>query len=266
MNKPDVFPDWCVENNKNGFNNTPTKVEYPLEKVKNGWDINEVPPREWVNFLYNLLSKWIRYLNERVEKISVVGVPIGVALPTFPSFDGTYKCTALDFPDEFGFVLCNGQEIKDKESPFFGKKVPNLNNNNFLKGSSKDNILSGNENHKVNYNHTHNYAHTHEMTQIKISGISPSKLVQVYNASASKSQSSWDYNITFNGTANGSGNGNTPIIVSIPHDYKTLYTSGVSGDAINGVLDDAKTSNITGSSQLNIEPQNVTTVYIIRIK
>ena len=266
MNKPDMFPYWCEDNNKNGFNNTPTKAEYPQEKVKNGWDINEVPPREWVNFLYNLLSKWIRYLNERVEKISVVGVPVGVALPTFPSFDGTYKCTALAFPDEFGFVLCNGQEIKDKDSPFFGKKVPNVNDNNFLKGSNKDNIASGNENHQVNYDHVHNYAHTHEVSRIKVAGVATAKFVQTFNEKADKKQSGWDYNLTFNGTSRTSDTGNTMLLITNAHETKTLYSSGVAGDAVNGELDEAKTTGIIGNNKLSIEPRNISAVYIIRIK
>ncbi len=265
MNKPENFPDWCMKNNKNGINNTSTKFEYPQAKKDDGWDIDEAPPREWENYWKNLTAIWLRYLDEQLQKVSVVGVPVGIVLPTFPSLGG-YKCVALEKADEFGFVLCNGQTINDQSSSFNGKIIPNLNNNSFLKGSIKDNVSSGNKENKINYNHTHNYAHTHAVSKIKVAGVSTPKYVQTFNEKPNRKESEWDYNLTFNGTSRTSDTGNTMLLISNAHETKILYSSGVSGDAVNGELDAAETATVSGSSELNIEPQNVTTVYIIRIK
>jgi hypothetical protein len=265
INKPNKYADWCIKNNKNGLNNTPTKVEYPQSKIDDGWDVDEIPPREWENYKNNLVGQWLRYLDEQLQKVSTVGVPVGVALPTFPSLGG-YKCVALEKADEFGFVLCNGQIINDQESPFNGKTIPNLNNNNFLKGSNKDNVLGGNKNNNVNFNHTHNYAHTHEVTRLKIDNAYTGRLIQLFYENARKGENEPDYVLSFNPAANTSAKGSGLQLVNSSHDYRNFYTSGVLGDAINGVLDKAETSNISGKSDLNIEPQNVTTVYIIRIK
>lgn len=265
-NRPDKFPDWCMLNNSNGPNNTPTKSPYPQSKSNDGWDIGEIPPREWENFWKNLNAQWTHYFDEQISKISTVGVPIGVALPTFPSLGG-YNCTALDIADEFGFVLCNGQTIADSSSIFNGKAIPNLNGNNFLKGSDKDNQIEGNKGHTVNFDHTHNYAHTHEVMQFQIKSTAAGKITQLFNATPdANNPSHWDEPILYNGTINSSTDGNTLQIVTPPMPLTTFYTSGVTGSAVNGFLNKAETSKVTGGASLNIEPQNITTIYIIRIK
>lgn len=265
--RPNIFPDWCMQDNSNGINNTPTKSAYPQSKSDNGWDIGEIPPREWENYWKNLTAQWTRYFDEQIAKISTVGVPIGVALPTFPSLGG-YNCTALDFADEFGFVLCNGQTILDETSIFNGKVIPNLNGNNFLKGSNKDNHIEGNKNHEVNFDHTHNYAHTHEVMQFQIKSTATGKIIQQFNATPdANNQSHWDEIISYNGTVNGSNDGNTlQLVYTGEMPLTTFYTSGVAGSAVNGFLNKAETAKVTDGASLNIEPQNITTIYIIRIK
>ncbi|WP_397602201.1 hypothetical protein [Silvanigrella sp.] len=267
MNKPDVFPDWCVENNKNGFNNTPTKVEYPLEKIKNGWDINEVPPREWENYWKNLTAKWLHYLDEQLQKVSVVGVPVGIVLPTFPSLGG-YKCVALEKADEFGFVLCNGQKINDQSSSFNGKIIPNLNNNLFLKGSLEDNKKQGNSEHSADFNHTHNYSHTHKTGeyQIKINGAQKVLEQYIYTNADKNSQPNQDNVFQYSGIASSGGSGDTMRLINSPTVLTEMFTSGVYGDAINDVLENAQTSGVTNYKKFNIEPENITTIYIMRIK
>lgn len=264
--RPSLFPDWCMKNNSNGPNDTPTKSAYPQSKTDDGFDIGEIPPREWENYWKNLTALWTHYFDEQIEKISTVGVPIGVALPTFPSLGG-YNCTALTAADEYGFVLCNGQTINDSSSVFNGKVIPNLNGNNFLKGSNKDNQIEGNKDHKVNFDHTHNYRHTHEISKFQINTTATGKVLQLYNLTPDASdESKWDEIISYNGVS-GTGDGNVLQLVytgSMP--LTTFYSGGVSGSAVNGFYDKAETSTVTGGAVLNIEPQNITTIYIIRIK
>ena len=264
--KPSLFPDWCMKDNSNGPNKKPTKSPYPQSKIDDGFDVGETPPREWENFWKNLIALWTHYFDEQISKISTVGVPVGVALPTFPSLGG-YNCAALTVADEFGFVLCNGQTINDPTSIFNGKVIPNLNGNNFLKGSNKDNQIEGNKNNTVSFEHTHNYAHTHEFMQFQIKSTATGKITQLFNATPdANNPSHWDEPISYNGTLNGSTDGNTLQIVNGAMPLTTFYTSGVAGSSINGFLDKAETAKVTGGASLNIEPQNVTTIFIIRIK
>jgi hypothetical protein len=267
MIKPEKYPDWCMKNNKNGFNNTLTKQEYPQEKINDGWDIDEVPAREWENYKNYLTSIWLRYLDEKTEKISTVGVPVGVALPTFPSLGG-YKCVALEVADSYGFVLCNGQEIKDKDSVFFGKKVPNLNANNILKGSAKDNEEGGNKLNKANFDHTHNYDHTHKVFRFKVNNSSINHLQFLLNSKENKEKESWDYILSFNNGSSASNSNGTSLqlISKSTDDYITTYTSGVNNKKTNGDTSNAQTKGISNYNDLNIEPQNISTIYIIRIK
>nr|BFD33739.1 hypothetical protein GTC16762_33580 [Pigmentibacter ruber] len=272
MIKPEKFPDWCMKDNKNGFNNTPTKAEYPQAKIDDGWDIDEIPPREWENFKNNLVAQWIRYLQEKTEKISTVGVPIGVALPTFPSLGG-YKCEALDVADNYGFVLCNGQEIKDKDSPFFGKRIPNLNDNNFIKGSNKDNVTAGNKGNKTTHEHVHNYSHTHAVTTMRFQTNLNKKSLDIclIKTPDRKIEPNHDFIMQFSGNSSSGGSGDTLKLISSIESSEPkvidFYTSGVHGDAINGEHEKANTSGVPEENKIiDIEPQNISALYIIRIK
>jgi hypothetical protein len=68
--KPNSYPDWCMKDNLNGENNTPTKSVYPQSKIDDGWDIGEPPPREWMNFYQNLTAKWIRYFDSQIDSMN----------------------------------------------------------------------------------------------------------------------------------------------------------------------------------------------------
>lgn len=204
-------------------------------------------------------------LEEIVKKI--VSVPLGVALPTFPSLGG-YKCEALNIADSYGFVLCNGQEIKDKNSPLFGKKVPNLNSNVFLKGSSEDNKNQGNKENKADFNHTHNYSHTHKIGEFQIRSNENQKVLEqyFYKIANKNEEPNHDYSIQYTGISHSGGNGDAMRLISMPHVLNEIYSSGVWGEAVNGTLEKAETSAITNYSSMNIEPENISTIYIIRIR
>jgi len=207
----------------------------------------------------------VKDLEKKLNKI--VEVPLGAALPTFPSLGG-YKCEALEVSDSNGFVLCNGQEIKEKESVFFGKKVPNLNANNFLKGSIRDNTEGGNKLNKVNYDHTHNYAHTHQVSNISIKQNGSQKTFEIFSFKNSVKDKipNPDFILQYTGINSFGGSGDVMRLISAPVLNTSLFTSGVYGDSVNDVLGNAKTSNIVENSTLNIEPQNITTIFIIRVK
>ena len=262
-NKPNIL-EWCKSPQG-------AKNEYPSEKKEIGWKPGEIPPCEWENYFKNEVTNWISYFDEQIARISIVGVPRGVALATFPSLSkDSYRCSAVEKADEFGFVLCNGQVINDDSAgDFHGKIIPNLNSNKFLKGSIHDNESNGNLNNKINIDHTHNYAHTHETMQYEIDKNYTPKIRQLFNKTPDFKESHWDQIITYNGYKNPSvEGGDTPQIVAQPIAFTTFYTSGVSGASVNGCFDKAETLGITSSEKaiIDIEPENITTVYIMRIK
>ena len=103
--------------------------------------------------------------------------------------------------------------------------------------------------------------------QFQIKSTATGKITQLFNATPdANNPSHWDEPISYNGTLNGSTDGNTLQIVNGAMPLTTFYTSGVAGSSINGFLDKAETAKVTGGASLNIEPQNVTTIFIIRIK
>ena len=63
MIKPDKFPQWCMTKKEN-------MAEYPQSKIDGGWDIGEIPPREWENYSKNLSCLWIQYLEEKENELS----------------------------------------------------------------------------------------------------------------------------------------------------------------------------------------------------
>lgn len=60
--RPDAFPDWAVDTENNGSNNTPNKVEPTPTKKAKGWGFPEKPPRGEFNYMMNKVGEWIRYL------------------------------------------------------------------------------------------------------------------------------------------------------------------------------------------------------------
>lgn len=114
INKPQIFPDWCMKDETD----LPNKLEYSQEKKDYGWSIDEVPPREWENYKNNLTSLWIHYfdemVNEQKKKLeSIVNIPVGVAMPSFPSLGG-YKCTAIEQADDQGLCCVTVNKLMTK--------------------------------------------------------------------------------------------------------------------------------------------------------
>lgn len=268
FNRPGDFPDWCMTKNEN-------LAKYPQEKTTDGWLVGEVPPREWENYFKNLVAKWTRYLDNEVSKIRMVQK--GIAIPTFPSLcEDAYNCTATTKADENGFVLCNGQTIDDPTAgKFHGVTIPNLNNNIFIKGNEKDNLNQGNKNkNSVDIDHTHNYSHTHAVMSFSLQEKAESKNYMTFDFQKTPNKdkellSDLTIEYLIQDSDHQIGTSNSVILVTAPRFNPTiLYTSGVYGDSVNGITENASTSLIEVESKklVNIEPGNITAIYIMRIK
>jgi hypothetical protein len=73
MNKtrPSQFPEWASRLVQNEINKEFNKYEPPLAKKRIGWELGEVPPRQWVNYMADLTNSWLEYLDAQKHKASI---------------------------------------------------------------------------------------------------------------------------------------------------------------------------------------------------
>lgn len=67
MPMPDKYPEWASTVVVDGVSGQPNRSDPdssdPTKKAR-GWDFKEFPPRQWFNYLHNLVDEWSRYFNE----------------------------------------------------------------------------------------------------------------------------------------------------------------------------------------------------------
>lgn len=68
MMKPNKYPRWASEVVRNQLNKEYNIYEPPEQKKDIGWDLNEVPPRQWFNWLFRLINDWIAYFDYSLNK------------------------------------------------------------------------------------------------------------------------------------------------------------------------------------------------------
>jgi hypothetical protein len=68
--RPTDFPEWASDLVQNEINKEYNKYKPPLAKKKSGWEVGEVPPRQWVNYQADLTNLWIEYLDSQKHKVS----------------------------------------------------------------------------------------------------------------------------------------------------------------------------------------------------
>lgn len=61
--KPDKYPRWASDKVRNEINGEYNIYEPPEQKKDMGWDLNEVPPRQWFNWLFRMINDWIVYFD-----------------------------------------------------------------------------------------------------------------------------------------------------------------------------------------------------------
>ena len=186
-------------------------------------------------------------------------VPLGAAIATFPNLKGAYNCTATTVADANGFVKCNGQTIADASSPMNGQVIPNLNNAQFILGSTTAGTTGGSfasHTHDVTVSGSVNLpSHSHYLTDSGSADISydPATNIEYYRTTAGAFTSTQQKQ-----------NGGT---ASIAHSGN--YNTGI---ALTGTTADITTSPVlvtdgTGeTSSVTIVPPYISAVYIMRIK
>lgn len=104
INKPESYPDWCLKDNSNGKNNTPTKIPYPQDKIDDGWNNGEIPRREWENYHKNLNSLWIRYFDNQIVSINETLDSINTTLKSFSTHFSSIDTTLSSFSNQISSI------------------------------------------------------------------------------------------------------------------------------------------------------------------
>ncbi len=61
--KPTKYPRWASKNVRHEINKEYNIYEPPEQKKDIGWDLNEVLPRQWFNWLFRIINDWIVYFD-----------------------------------------------------------------------------------------------------------------------------------------------------------------------------------------------------------
>ena len=65
--KPDKFPEWANDNPTDPVSGQSARVAPPQSKKDSGWSREEVPPRQWFNWLFWKINQWVVWFEDRVE-------------------------------------------------------------------------------------------------------------------------------------------------------------------------------------------------------
>jgi len=74
MDRPDGFPEWADENPVDPVSGQLARVEPPDGQKQTGWDRNQVPPRQWMNWLAWKTNQWIQWLDRNRSKLDSYSV------------------------------------------------------------------------------------------------------------------------------------------------------------------------------------------------
>ena len=71
VTRPSVYPQWASEDVLDPTSGQNNVVTPPSEKMTNGWDLREFPPRQWFNWLGRYTYLWIQYLDQQSQATQV---------------------------------------------------------------------------------------------------------------------------------------------------------------------------------------------------
>jgi hypothetical protein len=63
MIKPTLYPTWADDDIINTIYNTPNKSEPDATHKSLGYDLQEMPDRQYMNYQFNLINQWLKYLS-----------------------------------------------------------------------------------------------------------------------------------------------------------------------------------------------------------
>ena len=225
-------------------------------------------------------------------------LPLGSVIATFPSLTGAYTTAATTTADSKGFVLCVGQTISDVTSPMNGAVIPNINNFNFVRGSTVDNVSGGAGSQTLitanlpshthtftsstvvgTSSHTHTTPHVHQWSWYTFNGstgsvTAPSNKTLINTAIFTNSGTTGMFQMT--DLPFDVGGSNADFVTSLFNGTTEWYTAGAVDGSGNlnpastgpsATTTVAGTTDATGSgTSFSIIPSNISAVYLMRVK
>lgn len=67
--KPSEFPDWATSLETDATSGQPNRDQPPTDKQESGYDFEESPPRQWINWKFWNIGNWTRWFNQREGEI-----------------------------------------------------------------------------------------------------------------------------------------------------------------------------------------------------
>ena len=67
--RPEKFPEWAKEDQTDPVSGQVNRSEPPEARKDSGWNRQEIPPRQWLNWLTWKANEWIEWLTGRVDEL-----------------------------------------------------------------------------------------------------------------------------------------------------------------------------------------------------
>jgi hypothetical protein len=118
MTKPSLYPEWATDDIINTIYNTPNKSEPDATHKSLGYDLQEMPDRQYMNYQFDLINKWIKYFTEERTKI-YTGNTDASSLDTFITLSD-------NFAHNTDFILAVKLHIASPTNRWFYLPNPNI--------------------------------------------------------------------------------------------------------------------------------------------
>lgn len=69
MTKPTQLPEWASEDQVDGVSGQPNVAEPSTTKKEAGWEREELPPRQWLNWWQRLVYRWIEWIDTELSAL-----------------------------------------------------------------------------------------------------------------------------------------------------------------------------------------------------
>lgn len=132
MSRPSVFPDWATTLANDPVTGQPNRAEPSAGKKITGFNFNEKPPRQDVNWLHYTTKQWLEYLDEQITALDKPAILrpgkgqikytysgekmqydiLGYENPVYTQFGSNFIDASLEAPGVTVFERCFNRPVR----------------------------------------------------------------------------------------------------------------------------------------------------------